>query len=408
MDQCASPGLLDFHAALTQLTQQVPLLCGEESVELSDLLGRITAQAIVSPINVPAFDNSAMDGYAFNAASLEGDMLSIRGSVLAGDYDDLPLQPGECVRIMTGAPIPPNADTVVMQENTEATGNVVRILKYKAGSNIRRAGEDIKQGETAIPVGHQLKTADIGRLASLGIASAMVRTRLKVALLSTGDELTQPGTPLAAGEIYDSNRFALHAMLSKLPVELFDLGVIKDDYYAIRDAYVHASGLADIIICSGGVSVGDADYTKTVLDELGKVAFWKLAMKPGKPFAYGPIGDSHFIGLPGNPVSAIVTFYQLAIPMLASAMGWDRPSPTSVKVKAGCAIRKSPGRTDFQRGILGCDEDGNPVVMTTGAQGSGVFSSLSDANCFIVLERERGAVAKGELVNVEMFQAPLV
>ncbi|WP_026959005.1 gephyrin-like molybdotransferase Glp [Aliagarivorans taiwanensis] len=408
MDQCASPGLLDFHAALTQLTQHVPLLCGEESVELSDLLGRITAQAIVSPINVPAFDNSAMDGYAFNAASLEGDTLTIRGSVLAGDYDDLPLQPGECVRIMTGAPIPPNADTVVMQENTEASGNVVRILKHKAGSNIRRAGEDIKQGETAIPVGHQLKTADIGRLASLGIASAMVRTRLKVALLSTGDELTQPGTPLAPGAIYDSNRFALHAMLSKLPIELFDLGVIKDDYHAIHDAYVHASELADIIICSGGVSVGDADYTKTVLDELGKVAFWKLAMKPGKPFAYGPIGDSHFIGLPGNPVSAIVTFYQLAMPMLASAMGWERPSPTSVKVKAGCAIRKSPGRTDFQRGILGCDEDGNPVVTTTGAQGSGVFSSLSDANCFIVLERERGAVAKGERVNVEMFRAPLV
>ncbi|HCQ2494108.1 TPA: molybdopterin molybdotransferase MoeA, partial [Escherichia coli] len=312
-----------------------------------------------------------------------------------------------CIRIMTGAPVPEGCEAVVMQEQTEQTDAGVRFTaEVRSGQNIRRRGEDISADAVVFPAGTRLTTAELPVIASLGIAEVPVIRKVRVALFSTGDELQLPGQPLGDGQIYDTNRLAVHLMLEQLGCEVINLGIIRDDPHALRAAFIEADSQADVVISSGGVSVGEADYTKTILEELGEIAFWKLAIKPGKPFAFGKLSNSWFCGLPGNPVSATLTFYQLVQPLLAKLSGNTASGlPARQRVRTASPLKKSPGRLDFQRGVLQRNADGELEVTTTGHQGSHIFSSFSLGNCFIVLERERGNVEVGEWVEVEPFNA---
>nr|WP_318382232.1 molybdopterin molybdotransferase MoeA [uncultured Enterobacter sp.] len=399
-------GLIPLDAALAQMLAVITPLNAQETLPLLACFGRVTAREVISPINVPGFDNSAMDGYAVRLSDLaSGDALPVAGKAFAGQpfTDEWPV--GTCVRIMTGAPIPAGGDAVVMQEETEQTDAGVRFTASPhAGQNVRRLGEDIRAGATVFAAGQTLTVAELPVLASLGIASAEVVRKVRVALFSTGDELQLPGEPLGDGQIYDTNRLTVHLMLEQLGCEVFNLGIIPDSPEKLREAFIRADSLADVVISTGGVSVGEADYTKTILDELGEIGFWKLAIKPGKPFAFGKLNSSWFCGLPGNPVSAAVTFYQLVIPLLAKLSGrTSHPLPQRLRVRAATRLKKSPGRLDFQRGVLARNADGELSVSTTGHQGSHIFSSFSQGNCFIVLERDRGHVEAGEWVDVEPF-----
>lgn len=407
MDCCStSSSLLTLDQALDKLLSQAVTVSETEQIPLTQAAGRITAQAVTSPINVPPFDNSAMDGYAVRLSDVnESAILPVAGKAFAGQpfQDEWPL--GTCIRIMTGAPVPAGTEAVIMQEQAEVLENGIRFSEpVKVGQNIRLAGEDIREGDRVLSAGHKLGPAELPLLASLGVAEVSVYRRLKVGLFSTGDELQTIGQPLQDGQIYDTNRFTVRLMLEKLDCEVIDLGIIRDDESAIREAFAKADSAADVVISSGGVSVGEADYTKQILDELGKVSFWKLAIKPGKPFAFGRLSHSLFCGLPGNPVSAALTFYQLVQPLLMKLSGYTQwQKPCQIKVKATTRLKKTPGRMDFQRGILSSNEQGELEVKTTGHQGSHVFSSFSQANCFIVLEQERGSVDAGEWVTVEPF-----
>ena len=399
-------GLMPLETALTQMLDRLSPLHDVETLPLAHCFGRIAARDIVSPLNVPGFDNSAMDGYAVRLADLQtGQVLPVAGKAFAGQPFDGEWPAGTCVRIMTGAPVPAGCDAVVMQEETEQTADGVRYTaSVRAGQNIRRTGEDIALDATVFAAGQKLTVGELPVLASLGIADIEVIRQVRVALFSTGDELQLPGQPLQDGQIYDTNRLAVHLMLEQLGCEVINLGIIPDDPEKLRAAFIEADNAADVVISSGGVSVGEADYTKTILEELGEIAFWKLAIKPGKPFAFGKLKHSWFCGLPGNPVSAALTFYQLVIPLLAKLSG-NRASPLPVRqrVRAATRLKKSPGRLDFQRGILTRNAEGELEVSTTGHQGSHIFSSFSQGNCFIVLERERGNVEAGEWVEVERF-----
>ncbi|WP_318377924.1 molybdopterin molybdotransferase MoeA [Enterobacter sp.] len=399
-------GLIPLDTALTRMLAQITPLNEHETLPLAASFGRVTAGDIVSPMNVPGFDNSAMDGYAVRLADLaSGEPLPLAGKAFAGQpfNDAWPAQ--TCVRIMTGAPVPAGCDAVVMQEETEQTDTGVRFTQsVRAGQNIRRLGEDIRLGASVFAAGQTLTVAEIPVIASLGIAEVNVVRKIRVALFSTGDELQLPGQPLSEGQIYDTNRLAVQVMLEQLGCEVINLGIIPDNPDLLREAFIRANSEADVVISSGGVSVGEADYTKTILDELGEIGFWKLAIKPGKPFAFGKLSESWFCGLPGNPVSAAVTFYQLVVPLLAKLSGKTTPAlPTRLRVRAATRLKKSPGRLDFQRGLLARDAQGELTVSTTGHQGSHIFSSFSQGNCFIVLERERGTVEVGEWVEVEPF-----
>jgi len=399
-------GLIPLDTALTRMLAQITPLNEHETLPLAASFGRVTAGDIVSPMNVPGFDNSAMDGYAVRLADLaSGEPLPVAGKAFAGQpfNDAWPAQ--TCVRIMTGAPVPAGCDAVVMQEETEQTDTGVRFTQaVRAGQNIRRLGEDIRLGASVFAAGQTLTVAEIPVIASLGIAEVNVVRKIRVALFSTGDELQLPGQPLSEGQIYDTNRLAVQVMLEQLGCEVINLGIIPDNPDLLREAFIRANREADVVISSGGVSVGEADYTKTILDELGEIGFWKLAIKPGKPFAFGKLSESWFCGLPGNPVSAAVTFYQLVVPLLAKLSGKTTPAlPTRLRVRAATRLKKSPGRLDFQRGLLARDALGELTVSTTGHQGSHIFSSFSQGNCFIVLERERGTVEAGEWVEVEPF-----
>lgn len=399
-------GLMPLETALTQMLDRISPLHERETLPLARCFGRIAAGNIVSPLNVPGFDNSAMDGYAVRLADLQtGNALPVAGKAFAGQPFSSEWPAGTCVRIMTGAPVPAGCDAVVMQEETEQTDDGVRFTaNVKAGQNIRRAGEDITRGATVFAAGQKLTVAELPVLASLGIADIDVIRKVRVAVFSTGDELQLPGQPLKEGQIYDTNRLAVHLMLDQLGCEVINLGIIPDAPEKLRAAFIEADKSADVVISSGGVSVGEADYTKTMLEELGEIAFWKLAIKPGKPFAFGKLEHSWFCGLPGNPVSAALTFYQLVIPLLAKLSGnIASPLPERQRVRAATRLKKSPGRLDFQRGILARNADGELDVRTTGHQGSHIFSSFSQGNCFIVLERERGNVEAGEWVEVESF-----
>lgn len=406
--------LLTFKQAkqniLETATNAKPLT--NQTVSLFDALDRIAAIPIISPIDVPRFDNSAMDGYAVRLSDIQQTKtLPLASAIFAGDdISNLQWPEGTCLRIMTGAPVPIDADAVVMQEHTEQSDLGIRFLKeIKAGDNIRRCGEDVKKNSITVDTGSKLTLPTLSTLATLGISEATVFNKLKVAIFSTGNELTPIGTPLSGnGAIYDSNRFTLKLLLTKLNCEIIDLGIIPDDLTQIKQALVTASNQANLVITSGGVSVGDADYTKTALEDLGQINFWKIAMKPGKPFAFGQIGRALFCGLPGNPVSTLVTFYQLVQPLILTLSGLKTTDiDFRFQVKAATDLKKSIGRVDFQRGRLQIDDHGELEVVTTGQQGSHITQSFNQANCFIILEQERGNVNKGELVTIELFNTLL-
>ena len=401
-------GLMSLDTALNEMLSRVTPLTAQETLPLVQCFGRILASDVVSPLDVPGFDNSAMDGYAVRLADIaSGQPLPVAGKSFAGQPYHGEWPAGTCIRIMTGAPVPEGCEAVVMQEQTEQTDNGVRFTaEVRSGQNIRRRGEDISAGAVVFPAGTRLTTAELPVIASLGIAEVPVIRKVRVALFSTGDELQLPGQPLGDGQIYDTNRLAVHLMLEQLGCEVITLGIIRDDPHALRAAFIEADSQADVVISSGGVSVGEADYTKTILEELGEIAFWKLAIKPGKPFAFGKLSNSWFCGLPGNPVSATLTFYQLVQPLLAKLSGNTASGlPARQRVRTASRLKKTPGRLDFQRGVLQRNADGELEVTTTGHQGSHIFSSFSLGNCFIVLERERGNVEVGEWVEVEPFNA---
>ncbi len=376
-----------------------------ERVKIRDALGRVLAQDVVPAINVPAHDNSAMDGYAARGADLaSGATLEEIGTALAGKPFAGTVGPGQCVRIMTGAVMPAGADTVVIQEIVKKDGaRIVVPAGQKTGQNVRYAGEDLKLGAAVLRPGRALTPADVGLMASLGMAEVAVQRRLRVAFFSTGDELASIGTALKEGEVYDSNRYTLHGMLARLGVEIHDLGVVRDEPAALEKAFLAASRAADVVITTGGVSVGEADFVKQLMGKLGEVLFWKIAMRPGRPMAFGRIGDAFLFGLPGNPVAVMVTFYQFVRPALLHLAGRADLDFPLLRAAAAEGLRKVPGRTEYQRGILFRDDTGWRV-RTTGQQGSGVLRSMSEANCFIVLEHDRGKVAAGEPVSVQLFE----
>jgi molybdopterin molybdotransferase len=401
--------LLPLSDALQGMLDQLACCCDSEQLPLPEALDRILAEEIVSPLSVPPFDNSAMDGYAVRLADLAaGAPLAVAGKAFAGQPYQGDWPAGHCIRIMTGAPVPEGTEAVVMQEEAQVEGELVRFLtQSRPGQNIRRRGEDLAEGARVLAAGLRLSPRELPLLASLGIASVRVRRPLKVAIFSTGDELKPVGTPLAHGDIYDSNRYGVKAMLARLGCECLDLGIIPDDPAQLRAAFLEADREADALITTGGVSVGEADFTKQLLEELGEIGFWKLAIKPGKPFAFGRLPNAWFFGLPGNPVSAMVTFDQLVKPALARLAGQTLAAPLRLAATVTEPLKKSPGRLDFQRGILTQGPNGLEV-RSTGSQDSGVFSSLSRANCYIVLEQERGKVAAGETVTVEPFSGLLL
>jgi molybdopterin molybdotransferase len=401
---------MSFEEALSSLLEKVSPPESSETVAVFDALDRVLAEDIHSPINVPGYDNSAMDGYALRAEDLmEQSKLTLVGKSFAGAPCSTVIKPGECVRIMTGAKIPEGANCVVMQEKTsqQKTAEIGEIIEFyckpRAGDNIRRAGEDIRQSQKIFTKGHKIGVADIGLLASLGLAQVSVFRKLKVAVFSTGDEIRQPGDNLNEGQIYDSNRFTSIALLSRLNCQIKDFGVLPDQEEVIKKALIEADQWADVVITSGGVSVGEADHIKPLLTELGSLELWKIAIKPGKPFAYGKLSNAHFIGLPGNPVSALVTLYQLAVPMLKKLQGMTDSGRLQLKALSSDNIKKSPGRKEFQRGVVRVDDQGRLWVTTTGAQGSGILSSMSKANCFILLEASQTSISAGEEVTIELF-----
>ncbi len=380
-----------------------------ERLNIRAALGRVLAEDVISPLDVPAHDNSAMDGYAVRYADLKtnGEVsLTVAGTAFAGVPFQDQIKPGECVRIMTGAVVPAGTDTIVMQEQVEAKVDSVKIgAGHKQGQNLRRAGEDLRTGQVALKRGLLLRPAEIGLISSLGIGEVAVYRKLRVAFFSTGDELRSSGTPLGEGQIYDSNRYTLHGMLTRLGCEVSDMGVVRDDPKLLEQAFATAAQAADVVITSGGVSVGEADFVKDLLGRLGEVVFWKIAMKPGRPLAYGRIGSAHFFGLPGNPVSVMVTFYQFVRDALLKLAGRDPvpPLPT-FKVPCTSSLKKAPGRTEFQRGVLSQDASGNWSVRVTGDQGSGILRSMSEANCFIILPEAQGNVAAGTLVEIQVME----
>jgi molybdopterin molybdotransferase len=382
---------------------------GTERVAIRAALGRVLAEDVISPLDVPAHDNSAMDGFALRFADLrpEGEtLLRLAGTAFAGKPFCGSVGPGECVRIMTGAVIPAGTDTVVMQEHAAAEGDSVRIgTGHRRGQNLRRAGEDLRRGQVVLSAGKLLRPAELGLLASLGIGEVTVYRRLRVAFFSTGDELVSIGSVPEEGQIFDSNRYTIHGMLTRLGCEVLDMGVVRDDPAALEQAFREAAGMADVVITSGGVSVGEADFTKDLLGKLGEVLFWKIAMKPGRPLAYGRILGAHFFGLPGNPVSVMVTFYQFVQEALRVLQG-ETGVATLPTFRALCTskLKKAPGRTEFQRGILSRDASGRLTVAVTGDQGSGILRSMSEANCFIVLPSEQGTVEPGTEVDVQCMQ----
>ncbi|HUP30734.1 MAG TPA: gephyrin-like molybdotransferase Glp [Usitatibacter sp.] len=378
-------------------------------VPVRSALGRVLAEDVHSPVNVPSHRNSAMDGWAMRGADLkptDDTTLQEIGTSFAGKPFAGKVAAGQCVRIMTGGVVPEGADTVVMQERAKANGKSVSFAAgARTGQNVRQAGEDLAAGSVALKRGRIVRPAELGLIASLGIGEVAVYRPLRVAFFSTGDELKSIGTVLGEGEIYDSNRYTLHGMLARLGCEALDMGVVRDDPKLIEGAFREAAGNADVVITSGGVSVGEADFVKGILGELGEVVFWKIAMKPGRPLAYGKIGGAHFFGLPGNPVSVMVTFYQFVRDALLTLSGANpvEPIPTFT-VPCSARLKKAPGRTEFQRGVLSRGADGALSVRPTGEQGSGILKSMSDANCFIILGDSTGNVEPGTSVEVQLLE----
>jgi len=408
-DCCAPPGhgLLSVEQGRQRILDAIVPIDAREQVHLAAALGRVLAENVRSAIDVPPFTNSAMDGYALrsgdsqNAASAA---LTVIGTSFAGTPFCGSVGPGQCVRIMTGAVMPDGADAVVMQEHVARDADTVRFSVQPAvGENVRYAGEDTHRGDAVLTTGQRLSASDIGLLASLGVGEIKVSRPLRVAFFSTGDELSGIGAPLAPGQIYDSNRYILAALLSRAGLHALDLGVVADDREAVRAAFHQAGAVADLVLTSGGVSVGEADFVTETLQELGEIHFWRMAMKPGKPLAFGRLQQAYFFGLPGNPVSVMATFYQFVLPAIRKMSGENAREPLLIRARAAQAFRKSPGRTEFQRGVLERDSQGDWTVSSTGAQGSHLLSSMSKANCFVLLEPDSRGAEVNDTVMVQPF-----
>lgn len=410
MGCCDAPGLMPLEDAMKNMLSRIKPIQTTLQLPLAEAIGYVLAEDILSPIFVPPFDNSAMDGYAIRIADLSNNAtMPVAGKSFAGQPFEGEWPQGSCVRIMTGAKIPDGCDAVIMQENTVVGEDGVTFTQteVKPQNNIRPTGDDIRKGDIVLPKGSRLTSRDIPMIATLGISHVTVVRKPRVAFFSTGDELKPLGQPLAEGQIYDSNRYGIKPLIENFGCEPIDLGIIPDCPETLKATFEQAQSLADVVVTSGGVSVGEADYTKDILEELGEIGFWKLAIKPGKPFAFGKLSTAWFCGLPGNPVSAVLTMYVLVQPMLAKLSGHTEwKAPDSIPATTKTAFKKVPGRTDYQRGIYTI-EDGKFVVETTGNQSSGAFRSMSLANCFVVLERERGRVEVGETVNIQLFNSTL-
>jgi molybdopterin molybdotransferase len=397
---------ISVESAQNHINQSVLPLTDTVKLPIRACLGQVLAQSIISPINVPGHTNSAMDGYALKGTDLSQDSiktLKIIGKAMAGLPFTDHCNDGECVRIMTGAIMPDGADTVVMQEQSELLdGTLVKIgIGHRQGQNVRYAGEDIAAGTEVFKAGRRITPADLGVIASFGFAEVSVVRKVRVAFFSTGDELRSVGEVLGEGQIYDSNRYTLFGMLSELDVEIFDMGVVVDDPDAVKAAFEQASAMADVVITSGGVSVGEADYIKPTLRKMGLINFWKIAMKPGRPLTYGQLGKAHFFGLPGNPVAVMVTFLQFVKPALQRLSGSGSVTPLRLNAVCKNEIRKRPGRTEYQRGVYSQLNNGSLSVELTGRQGSGILSSMSEANCLIVLSDDQGSINIGDNVLIE-------
>ncbi len=405
---------LDAKQALQQILTRLQPIAKTEVLPIRDALGRIIAEEIRSKIDVPGHTNSAMDGYAIDGAELPSQgqqAFVVAGTAWAGRPYLGNVKSGECIRIMTGAAMPENTDTVIMQEHVQKDGgNILVDNTNKLGQNVRQAGEDIATGEITLTRGNFISPAELGLLASIGISEVRVLKKIRIAFFSTGDELQPVGSVLEKGQIYDSNRYTLYGMLARLGVEIIDMGVIKDKKDAIKQAFNKAALCADVVITSGGVSVGDADFVKETLESIGEVNFWKVAMKPGRPLAFGKIKDAWFFGLPGNPVSVMVTFYMFVQPALKKMMGSAYHEPLIINATSNTQLRKRPGRIEYQRGVLTRIEHSDPTVcnyevIKTGAQGSGILRSMSNANCFIILPTDSSGVEIGDSVQVLPFEA---
>lgn len=382
-----------------------------EEVALHAALGRILDRDLASPIDVPAHDNAAMDGYACAATSLTAAppaRLRVVGTAWAGRPWAGRVQAGEALRIMTGAVMPEGTDTVVPQEDTTREGEFVIVARpLEPGTHRRHRGEDLARGRTMLSAGQRLGAAELGLLASVGMPAVAVRRRLRVACLSTGSEVRPPGTPLGPGEIYDSNRYTLAGMLAPLGIEMLDFGVVPDEPGALESVLREAAGAADAVISSGGVSVGEADFTRQLMDRLGEVVFWTVAMRPGRPLAFGRMGRACYFGLPGNPVAVMITFLFLVRPALLRMMGASGTGPLPVLARTLEPMRKKPGRTEYQRAIVVPGADGTLEARTTGGQGSGILSSMSRANAIVRLAHDQGPVATGDLVECLLFEGLL-
>jgi len=405
------PNSMPVETARALIRRHLTPVTATERVHVRHALERVLAEELTSPFDVPGHDNSAVDGWAVRFADLprEGSVTLRRvGESFAGTPSASALRPGEAIRIFTGGVMPQGADTVVMQERASEAHDTVTITAGavgRAGQNRRLAGEDLKRGAVVFTAGQPVHAAEIGMLASLGVNEVSVYRRLRVAFFSTGDELRSIGQPLRAGEIYDSNRYTLYGMLTRLNCEVLDMGVVRDDPAALERALATAAASADVVVTSGGVSVGEADFVREILGRMGEVLFWKIAMKPGRPLAYGRVGNAHFFGLPGNPVAVMVTFYQFVRDALMVLQGRrELPVVPTFTARLAMPVRKAPGRVEFQRGILSADDQGGYSVRPTGDQGSGILSSMSRANCFIVLPLECGNVEAGAMVEVQLLE----
>ncbi len=408
------PELLPVSEALRRITAHTPRLEDHEVVPLQCALNRILAEDILAPLNVPGHTNSAVDGYAMagNELPTTGEkQLKVIAKAFAGKPFTGDVEAGECVRIMTGGVMPRSTDTVVMQEHVQrldvnAEQYICIAAGHRVGQNVRTAGEDLRAGAVALEHGIRLLPAELGLLASMGQARVCVVRKPKVAFFSTGDEVQSLGNQLAQGEVYDSNRYSLNAMLDRMNVDIIDMGVIRDQPEAIKDAFVQASAKADVVLTTGGVSAGEADYVKHTLEQLGQVGFWKIAIRPGRPLAFGRLGTSVFFGLPGNPVAVMVTFYQFVQGALAFMAGERDPRPMPL-LEAPCPepLRKKPGRTEYYRAILSRNAQGELQVRPTGKTGSGLLHTMSNANCFIILDENSTSLEAGAIVKVQPFFA---
>lgn len=401
-----SPAFLSVVQGQEKILSLVNTVSETEACKIEDAYGRVLADRVVSPVNVPQYTNSAMDGYAIRGDDVGRESYQVVAEVMAGHAYDQPLEVGQAVKIMTGAPTPINGDTVVMREQASQDGDTVTFngASIKTGQNVRQAGEDLAIGSDVFTAGTRLASPEMGMIASLGFGEANVFRKLKVAVFSTGDEVQAPGTEQKANSIYDSNRFTIMGMLEKLGCEILDFGILEDNEQLMIEALENASAQADVVMTSGGVSVGDADYIKLALDKLGKIDFWRINMRPGRPLAFGQINDKPFFGLPGNPVAVMVSFINFVEPALRKMQGEQGWKPLKVSAIATESLRSRQGRTEFSRGIYELDETGRLTVRTTGKQGSGILRSMSEANCLIEISPAVDTVKTGESVTIIPLQ----